>query len=75
MSTLDIYIEEGKKALTKQFKERHDYHIERICKAQEQNFQGRNGFVILFHHNRPSSEINQVLKVGKIKDAFQRSIG
>ena len=76
MSTLDtyIYIEEGKKALKKQFKERHDYHIERIHKAQEHNFQGQNGFVIRFHHNRLSNEINQVLRVGKIKDAFHKNL-
>ena len=45
-----------------------------LSKAQGQNFQGQDGFVILFHHNRPSNEINQVLRVRKTKDAFHKNL-
>ena len=45
-----------------------------LSKAQGQNFQGQDGFVILFHHNRPSNEINQVLRVGKTNDAFHKNL-
>ena len=45
-----------------------------LSKAQGQNFHGQNGFVILFCHNIPSNEINQVLKVGKTKDAFHKNL-
>ena len=44
-----------------------------LSKALGQNFQGQNGFVILFHHNIQSNEINWVLRVGKTKDAFHKN--
>jgi hypothetical protein len=41
-----------------------------LKKHTRTEFHGQNGFVILFHQNIMSYEINQMLGIGKARDAF-----